>query len=233
MPRFTRNDKIDVLNYVNNLSIPEGYLPIYSNFHSSVKVINKMLEEKGIVNDKFTEYYKKMKDAKKIIEERRKVSALRHATILSYLKQCAEDEIENIEFPTNATEQEVINFYDDLFNRFCSSDDDIDIINYIETNDIDIDDLFGDENDVNKCIQTIKDYNLENTGDNPEILSTYSRDSLLQLYTYCCVREHMNNDDLFLEKLFGFTRFCNEEEDNYTIRKWFKIKVKKNKSKKN
>jgi hypothetical protein len=161
------------------------------------------------------------------------MTALRETTILSYLKQCAEDEIDNDEFPTNATEKEVINFYDDLINRFCRSDDDNDIINYIETNDIDIDDLFGDENDVNKCIQTIKDYNLENTGDNPEILSTYSRDSLLQLYTYCCVREHMNNDDLFLEKLFGFTRFCNEEEDNYTIRKWFKIKVKKNKSKKN
>lgn len=229
MPRITKADKIDVLNYVHNLNLPEGHIPCYSNFCNNSKIINKMLEKKGIDNDKFTEYYKKMKDAKKIIEERRKVSDLRVTTILNYLKQCAEDEIENIEFPTNATEQEVIIFYDDLFNRFCSSDDCCDIINYIESNDIDIDDLFGDDIDINNCMQKIKDYNLENTGDNPDILSSYSRDSILQLYTYCWVRESMKNNDLFLEELFGFTRFYNEDEDTYTIKKWFTIKVKKNK----
>ena len=61
MPRFTRTDKIDVLNYVININAPEGKRACYTNLSKAkITAIDKLLEKHGVNDANFNEYVLKM-----------------------------------------------------------------------------------------------------------------------------------------------------------------------------
>lgn len=62
MPKITRTDKINVLNYVININVPDGKKAYYSNLSKAkIPAIDKLLEKHGVNDTNFNEYYDKMK----------------------------------------------------------------------------------------------------------------------------------------------------------------------------
>jgi hypothetical protein len=63
MPRFTRNDKIDVLKYAINIDVPKGQCRRITNINKApIHIIDKLLQERGVDDAKFNEYYYKIKN---------------------------------------------------------------------------------------------------------------------------------------------------------------------------
>jgi hypothetical protein len=63
MPKITKSDKIDVLNYVININVPEGKRRSYTNL-SKAKItdIDKLLEKNGVNDANFNEYVLQMRN---------------------------------------------------------------------------------------------------------------------------------------------------------------------------
>ena len=58
MPGYNKSDKIDVLNYAININVPKGQCRRITNINKApVHIIDKLLQEKGVDEDKFNDYY--------------------------------------------------------------------------------------------------------------------------------------------------------------------------------
>ena len=78
MPKITKSDKIAVLNYVININVPEGKGVYYTNLSKAkVAAIDKLLEKHGVNDANFDEYVlqmrKKYRERKLIREENDKI----------------------------------------------------------------------------------------------------------------------------------------------------------------
>lgn len=63
MPSFTKRDKFDVLNYAININVPvEKRRPTMNLSNVTIKVIDRLLQERGVNDAKFNEYYKIIKN---------------------------------------------------------------------------------------------------------------------------------------------------------------------------
>ena len=149
----------------------------------------------------------------------------REDTIVAFLRQCTLDDIQNIQLPENADdcEGEVYEFLDNLIQKYCNSNTDFNILDYLKTNDIDINDMFGNATDVINCIEEIKDHFLEFTKKVPDEFTRSSFDlsmdsgvtlekRILQLYTYVWLKDWVDNDDDYVLQLFEFEKVFVDDE---------------------
>ena len=154
----------------------------------------------------------------------------REDTIVAFLRQCTLDDIQNIQLPENADdcEGEVYEFLDNLIQKYCNSNTDFNILDYLKTNDIDINDMFGNATDVINCIEEIKDHFLEFTKKVPDEFTRSSFDlsmdsgvtlekRILQLYTYVWLKDWLDNDDESVLQFFEFEKVVVDDE-HVTIR---------------
>ena len=152
----------------------------------------------------------------------------REDTIVAFLRQCTLDDIQNIQLPENThdCEGEVYEFLDNLIQKYCNSNTDFNILDYLKTNDIDINDMFGNATDVINCIEEIKDHFLEFTKKVPDEFTRRSIDMdsgvtlekrILQLYTYVWLKDSHENDPDWVEQFFEFEKVVVDDE-HVTIR---------------
>lgn len=154
----------------------------------------------------------------------------REDTIVAFLRQCTLDDIQNIQLPENThdCEGEVYEFLDNLIQKYCNSNTDFNILDYLKTNDIDINDMFGNATDVINCIEEIKDHFLEFTKKVPDEFTRSSLDlsmdsvmtlekRILQLYTYVWLKDWLDNDDESVLQFFEFEKVVVDDE-HVTIR---------------
>jgi hypothetical protein len=151
----------------------------------------------------------------------------REDTIVAFLRQCTLDDIQNIQLPENADERgEVYEFFENLIQKYCNSNTDFNILDYLKTNDIDINDMFGNATDVINCIEEIKDHFLEFTKKVPDEFTRRSIDMdsgvtlekrILQLYTYVWLKDSHENDPDWVEQFFEFEKVVVDDE-HVTIR---------------
>ena len=146
----------------------------------------------------------------------------REDTIVAFLRQCTLDDIQNIQLPEN-THHCVYEFLDNLIQKYCNSNTDFNILDYLKTNDIDINDMFGNATDVINCIQEIKDNFLEFTKKVPDEFTRSSFDlsmdsgvtlekRILQLYTYVWLKDWVDHDDDYVLQLFEFEKVFVDDE---------------------
>ena len=146
----------------------------------------------------------------------------REDTIVAFLRQCTLDDIQNIQLPEN-THHCVYEFLDNLIQKYCNSNTDFNILDYLKTNDIDINDMFGNATDVINCIEEIKDNFLEFTKKVPDEFTRSSFDlsmdsdmtlekRILQLYTYVWLKDWVDNDDDYVLQLFEFEKVFVDDE---------------------
>ena len=151
----------------------------------------------------------------------------REDTIVAFLRQCTLDDIQNIQLPEN-THHVVYEFLDNLIQKYCNSNTDFNILDYLKTNDIDINDMFGNATDVINCIQEIKDNFLEFTKKVPDEFTRSSFDlsmdsdmtlekRILQLYTYVWLKDWLDHDDESVLQFFEFEKVVVDDE-HVTIR---------------
>lgn len=154
----------------------------------------------------------------------------REDTIVAFLRQCTLDDIQNIQLPENThdCEGEVYEFLDNLIQKYCNSNTDFNILDYLKTNDIDINDMFGNATDVINCIEEIKDHFLEFTKKVPDEFTRsrldLSMDSvmtlekrILQLYTYVWLKDWLDNHQESVLQFFEFEKVVVDDE-HVTIR---------------
>jgi hypothetical protein len=155
----------------------------------------------------------------------------REDTIVAFLRQCTLDDIQNIQLPENTHdyEGEVYEFLDNLIEKYCNSNTDFNILDYLKTNDIDINDMFGNATDVINCIEEIKDLFLEFTKKVPDEFTRSSSDlsmdsdmtlekRILQLYTYVWLKDWLgNHHQETVLQLFEFEKVVVDDE-HVTIR---------------
>jgi hypothetical protein len=154
----------------------------------------------------------------------------RENTIVAFLRQCTLDDIQNIQLPENADdcEGEVYEFLDNLIQKYCNSNTDFNILDYLKTNDIDINDMFGNATDVINCIEEIKDHFLEFTKKVPDEFTRSSLDlsmdsvmtlekRILQLYTYVWLKDWLDNHQESVLQFFEFEKVVVDDE-HVTIR---------------
>ena len=154
----------------------------------------------------------------------------REDTIVAFLRQCTLDDIQNIQLPENThhCEGEVYEFLDNLIQKYCNSNTDFNILDYLKTNDIDINDMFGNATDVINCIEEIKDHFLEFTKKVPDEFTRSSFDlsmdsgvtlekRILQLYTYVWLKDWLDHDDESVLQFFEFEKVVVDDE-HVTIR---------------
>jgi hypothetical protein len=122
----------------------------------------------------------------------------------------------------------VYEFLDNLIQKYCNSNTDFNILDYLKTNDIDINDMFGNATDVINCIEEIKDHFLEFTKKVPDEFTRSSLDlsmdsvmtlgkRILQLYTYVWLKDSHENDPDWVEQFFEFEKVVVDDE-HVTIR---------------
>ena len=151
----------------------------------------------------------------------------REDTIVAFLRQCTLDDIQNIQLPEN-THHVVYEFLDNLIQKYCNSNTDFNILDYLKTNDIDINDMFGNATDVINCIEEIKDHFLEFTKKVPDEFTRSSFDlsmdsdmtlekRILQLYTYVWLKDWLDNDQESVLQFFEFEKVVVDDE-HVTIR---------------
>ena len=151
----------------------------------------------------------------------------REDTIVAFLRQCTLDDIQNIQLPEN-THHCVYEFLDNLIQKYCNSNTDFNILDYLKTNDIDINDMFGNATDVINCIEEIKDHFLEFTKKVPDEFTRSSFDlsmdsgvtlekRILQLYTYVWLKDWLDHDDESVLQFFEFEKVVVDDE-HVTIR---------------
>ena len=154
----------------------------------------------------------------------------REDTIVAFLRQCTLDDIQNIQLPENThdCEGEVYEFLDNLIQKYCNSNTDFNILDYLKTNDIDINDMFGNATDVINCIEEIKDHFLEFTKKVPDEFTRSSFDlsmdsdmtlekRILQLYTYVWLKDWLDNHSDTILQFFEFEKVVVDDE-HVTIR---------------
>jgi hypothetical protein len=153
----------------------------------------------------------------------------RENTIVAFLRQCTLDDIQNIQLPENADERgEVYEFFENLIQKYCNSNTDFNILDYLKTNDIDINDMFGNATDVINCIEEIKDHFLEFTKKVPDEFTRSSLDlsmdsvmtlekRILQLYTYVWLKDWLDNHQESVLQFFEFEKVVVDDE-HVTIR---------------
>jgi hypothetical protein len=154
----------------------------------------------------------------------------REDTIVAFLRQCTLDDIQNIQLPENThdCEGEVYEFLDNLIQKYCNSNTDFNILDYLKTNDIDINDMFGNATDVINCIEEIKDHFLEFTKKVPDEFTRSSLDlsmdsvmtlekRILQLYTYVWLKDWLDNHQESVLQFFEFEKVVVDDE-HVTIR---------------
>ena len=154
----------------------------------------------------------------------------REDTIVAFLRQCTLDDIQNIQLPENThhCDGEVYEFLDNLIQKYCNSNTDFNILDYLKTNDIDINDMFGNATDVINCIEEIKDHFLEFTKKVPDEFTRSSFDlsmdsgvtlekRILQLYTYVWLKDWLDHDDESVLQFFEFEKVVVDDE-HVTIR---------------
>ena len=146
----------------------------------------------------------------------------REDTIVAFLRQCTLDDIQNIQLPEN-THHVVYEFLDNLIQKYCNSNTDFNILDYLKTNDIDINDMFGNATDVINCIEEIKDHFLEFTKKVPDEFTRSSFDlsmdsgvtlekRILQLYTYVWLKDWLDHDDESVLQFFEFEKVVVDDE---------------------